>query len=898
MIQPHGWLLVLDRDTGRIVQASANIAELTGRAAADCLGLTVAELLGPPVADPLARAMLGAGDSVGPFDCRLPCGDRPRELWGLGHRQPTGLLLELVPNENPANTGPLLAGLCGAVRSYRSSPGIDTLLRAAVADLRRTIGYERALAIRFDRQGNALMVVEDSAVSAGSMLGERVAATLIPAESRAHWETTRLCAVPDVLEATVPLVPALNPLTGQPPDMTRLALRPGSPGLSAYVQERGVRAVLLVSLMSGGRLWGLLAGFDPQPRRLSPSVCALAEALGEIAAAQISVMEERASAGARLAASRSIERLTAALRANHDLAAAVEERRDDLHILFAPDAWVAYIDGEMRSEGTPPSPGWLMEMLERTDVERRDGVVAACEPEAPGDYRAVLRIEAAPDAWLLILRRSPEPWTAGELDSAQELHRLMVERHAELYRVRTEMRLHRLAFYDPVTELPNRSFLLQDLQRALAVGEDPALLIISLDRYKTLAGSLGFTAADRLVAAVARRLEGCLGPGDKLARVDGGEFAVLVPAARGAEGAGLISHAVREALRNPVEVEGREVFVTASLGVVSSAQAHGLPMEVLRNAEIAALEAESSGGGTRSFEAAMRARLTERYDLYDRLRRAVYFSGGIRTAYQPIVDLADGRLLGFEVLARWQDPDRGEISPSEFIPIAEETGLIVPLGNQILMQGCRQIGRWNKLRPDCPLYVSVNLSPYQMDPGRIDLARWVRGVLELTGADPSWVKLEITESGLIANASNAVEVLHRLRDLGVGLAIDDFGTGYSSLSYLQRLPVESIKIDRSFIAGMGESVQGTELVRTIVQLARILGFSVVAEGIETPDQLEQVRALGCGRGQGFHFAKPLTPWEAEALVQGAAPWTGPLDALSAEAACVDAPGLGGRLARA
>ncbi|QJE74637.1 GGDEF domain-containing protein [Aerophototrophica crusticola] len=519
-----------------------------------------------------------------------------------------------------------------------------------------------------------------------------------------------------------------------------------------------------------------------------------------------------------------------------------------------------------------PATRWLP-LLDHARPQDRDGVSQGCDGTL-----AALRVEVSAGGSVVLVRRGGQPWSEAELESAHALHRLLAERHAGLYRAKAEQALFRLANFDPVTDLPNRAALLAEAQRSLLAGHPTAVLVVGLDRFRALKGTLGEAMADQLLAGVGQRLAGCVQPGDRLARVDTGAFAVLLSGDRASPGPGggadTLVQAVREGLRAPFPLGGREIYVTASLGLVPAAAGQGDAAGLLRDAEIAAAEAEAGGGGSRAFDAAMRDRLTERYELYDRLRHGIYFGDAVRPVFQPIVNLEDGQLVGFEALARWTDAEKGAVPPTSFIPVAEETGLVVPLGNQILLQACRQVVRWNRGRQGKPLFVSVNLSPYQLDPDRLDLVRWVSGVLALTGADPSWLRLELTESGLVTHAGTAIEVLQNLRDLGVGLAIDDFGTGYSSLAYLQRLPIDGIKIDRSFVANLDDGAKGLALVRTIVQLARTMGLGVVAEGVETGRHLEVLRALGCGRGQGYLFARPLETADAARLVQGGAAWDG------------------------
>ncbi|HYC05355.1 MAG TPA: EAL domain-containing protein [Azospirillaceae bacterium] len=880
-VQPHGWLLVLD-DGYRVLQAGCNLAELCGVAVPAAIGRTAEALLGRPAAAALEAAVEdSAGGSITPVQTRVetPGGGLNVHLqahWGAG-----GLIVEIEPWQmlDLGVASGFLSAFGTAIRRYHAAPDVLSLARAAARDARILTGFDMAAVIRFDAEERPELIAQDAEPGTDPFAGRTVMPGIFPDELRAIYTLTRLRLVSDTEAPMVPLHPPANPATGLPLDLSRAWLRGLTPLLHDHNRRAGVRGVLSISLVVGGRLWGLVACYNRRPRIVAPPVRALCEAMGEIVAAQIGALAERAVANDRVAAARALARLSQSLRASTDLARTLWEERQRLAVLFDHEALDLRIGGDERTDGAA-SAATRDALLTALRNRALDGVVAVA------DCRLLLDAGAAPEDWpgaalfmelphaghLLLTRGRRGPWSAAKQEAAHELHRLLAERGAELYRASAEERLHRLAYFDPVTELPNRAHMLRDIQAALAEDRHPALLVASLDRFRTLKGSLGDDLADRLLAAVARRLAGCLGEGDLLARVDTGEFAVLVPEESGADAATRLGSRIREALRTPVALDGRDLFVTASLGLVPAAGPQALPQEMLRNAEIAAFEAEASGGGTKAFEGAMRARLTERYDLYDQLRHAVYFGQGLTLAYQPIVNLADCGIAGFEVLARWNHPERGPVPPSDFIPIAEETGLIVPLGNQILVQACRQIARWRRMAPQRDLYLSVNLSPYQLDGAKLDLPRWVQGVLEMTGAKSDWLKLEVTESGLIGNAAKSVDVLHRLRRLGIGLAIDDFGTGYSSLSYLQRLPLEALKIDRSFITEMDRSEQGAEVVRTILQLARILDLSVVAEGVESRSHLERLRALGCARGQGYLFSKPVDSQAAEQIVCGREPW--------------------------
>jgi predicted signal transduction protein with EAL and GGDEF domain len=362
-------------------------------------------------------------------------------------------------------------------------------------------------------------------------------------------------------------------------------------------------------------------------------------------------------------------------------------------------------------------------------------------------------------------------------------------------------------------------------------------------------------------------------PGDTVSRLGGDEFTVLLDDLKDAGEAVAVAERLQRELAPAFDLGGHEVFTTVSIGVALSAGEYERPEEILRDADTAMYRAKQLGKARHEvFDQAMHARAMDRLGLERDLRGAVE-RGEMFLQYQPIVSLATGALRGFEALARWQHPVRGLIRPEKFIPIAEETGMIIPVGKWVLGEACRQMSRWQKLSGlDGPLPVSVNLSGKQFL--QSDLLEQVQEVLRETGLDPHSLKLEITETVVMENIETATQTLEQLRALGVELSIDDFGTGYSSLSYLQRFPVSTLKIDRSFVSRMTESDGTAEIVRTITKLAQNLGMDVVAEGVETEGQRARLEDFECEFGQGYFFSRPMDVGDAEALLLDCFPHVG------------------------
>ena len=420
------------------------------------------------------------------------------------------------------------------------------------------------------------------------------------------------------------------------------------------------------------------------------------------------------------------------------------------------------------------------------------------------------------------------------------------------------------AIHDPLTGLPNRLHFVERLGRELAEaeqrGERIAVLFLDLDRFKIVNDSLGHSAGDRLLVAVADRLSATMGPTDVVARFGGDEFTILCHNVTSEETAELVAERLAEAIARPVALIEGEVFVTASVGIALSGGAADTPETLLRHADAAMYRAKELGRDRAElFDAREHHRAVDDLRTGNALHRAIE-RGELRVHYQPMIDLDHGSLMGFEALIRWEHPERGLVPPMEFVPLAEETGLIVPLGVWALEEACKQAVRWHKATPDAPfLSMSVNLSPRQLAEPALpnDVARVLHG----TGIQPSALWLEITESTLMRDTESALSALGALRALGLHLAVDDFGSGYSSLAYLQRLPVEALKIDRSFTEGVGTRKDSTAIVDAIVSLARALQLLTVAEGIETREQFRLVRGMGCDIGQGYLFG-PARPAEA------------------------------------
>jgi diguanylate cyclase (GGDEF)-like protein/PAS domain S-box-containing protein len=432
-----------------------------------------------------------------------------------------------------------------------------------------------------------------------------------------------------------------------------------------------------------------------------------------------------------------------------------------------------------------------------------------------------------------------------------------------------ERDLQQLAFHDTLSGLPNRALFLDRLERALARADryrrSIAVMFLDLDNFKVVNDSLGHEVGDQLLTAVAERLRSCLREEDTAARFGGDEMAVLLEEIMDEESVVEIARRISTAMAEPFILNGRELFASFSIGIALSTPGQDRADTLLRDSDLAMYRAKANGkAGFQVFDPSMTISAMERLELETDLRHALD-RGELRVVYQPIMSLESGKVSELEALLRWDHPTRGLISPVQFIPLAEETGLIVQIGQWVLEDACNRTRAWHLSRPGEPLIaISVNLSARQFV--QADLVETVARALFTSRLEPSCLKLEITESVLMRDVDGTIEKLWALKDLGVQLAVDDFGTGYSSLSYLKRFPVDTLKIDRSFVSGLGQDSNDTAIVRSVVALAKSLNLAVTGEGIETTEQLGQLQALGCDRGQGYLFAKPLSAAEIDDLL--------------------------------
>lgn len=609
---------------------------------------------------------------------------------------------------------------------------------------------------------------------------------------------------------------------------------------------------------SGGCPIGVLSVIDRKPRNLNATQARTLRSLAQAVMARLELKcknveldqarAERARAFESLTASE--ERCAMLLRGASDGMWEWDLETNQMEFCARWKAMLGYSETEINTR-----PDEWFSRVHPEDIERLQSEIMSHLLGTTPQFQSEHRVRRKDTTYRWMLCRG-----LAIMDSDRHVYRMTGSLTDVTDQKQAEKALLHSAFHDALTGLPNRGLFMDRLKSAMEQvkqgdGYSFGVLFLDLDRFKVVNDSLGHQIGDQLLVATARRLESCLRPGDIVARLGGDEFAIILDRVRHVSDAVQAAERIREHLATPFNLSGHEVFISASIGIALNQTASEEPEELLRNADTAMYRAKDMGRGSfELFDKGMHARNAALSQLETGLRRALAHDE-FRVHYQPIISLENWRISGFEALLRWEHPEHGYVSPLKFIPVAEETGLIIPISEWVLKEACQQLRAWQEQFPsDPPLSMSVNLSGKQFSqPDLIDI---IARTLKDTNLNAGSLKIEITESAIIENIDVAALMLKRIKALGVKLSLDDFGTGYSSLSYLHRFPIDTLKIDRSFVSRINLP-KNAEIVKTILTLAGNLGMDVVAEGVETRDQILRLTGLNCEYVQGYLLSKPI-----------------------------------------
>ncbi|WP_337061537.1 bifunctional diguanylate cyclase/phosphodiesterase [Kineococcus sp. G2] len=896
-VQPHGVLVAADPDTFEVLQVSANCRQLLGAQVHAVLGHPLEAAVGPGCARRLRSALAAADDGEVPV-LRARVGGRAVDV--SAHTSGPLLVVEVEPagTESPAR---LLADLHAATGRLVRSSTVEEVRAATAREVRRLTGFDRVMVYHFHPDGHGEVVAEDRAEDVEPYLGLHYPASDIPAQARRLYLQQPSRHIVLGPEGPAPLLRLAGTAGGDdttPLDLSRAHLRAVSPHHVQFMRNMGVGASMSLPLVHDGELIGMVSCGDRRARHVPHPLRQACEVLAQQLTSRLAALHETRRLSRRLRVQHVRTRLVEQMVGAEGVADGLVRGETTLLDLVAADGAVVSLEEEFSSVGEPPPPAEVLAVVERLRsteegdfplvsdalaVERPD--LAELLPSAAGlvfvpfggdrDYLVWFRREVVQtldwlgdqsvrnrdtplsprnsfSTWRQSVSGRSLPWDPVEVSEACELRR---DIDAVLLR-RAESRLAHLGLHDALTGLPNRRLFMDRLGHALdrhRRGVPVALLFIDLDRFKLVNDSLGHDVGDTLLLHAAHRLESAARAGDTVARLGGDEFMVLCEDTAG-PAAGALAQRIVDAFQEPVRIEGRELRITASIGV-TTAQDHHSPADLLREADSAMYLAKAKGRNRASrFEAGLRYQALRHLDTEQALRRGAG-RGELSLHYQPIVDVPTGGLRGVEALLRWDRPGVGRVPPDEFVPLAEDTGFIVPLGEWVLDEALRQLRDWKDQGHLPPGFrMAVNLSPQQL--GSPTLVGTVQRVLKRNGVAPSELSLEITETTLMSERSSMSEAVEALSSLGVGLSIDDFGTGYSSLAYLRYLPVQQLKVDRSFVSGVTPGSRDIALVAAVCGLAQEFGMTCVAEGVERAEELAMLAEIGCECAQGFHIGRP------------------------------------------
>jgi diguanylate cyclase (GGDEF)-like protein len=910
-IQPHGVLIATDADSHRIGWVSANIELSLGVAPEQALGLDLDQVLGADAWAAVEAAIDGEINTLSKLlFLTLPIAREP-ERTALVHRHLGRIIVELEHAPTRDGQGMALSRMQTMIASLQQSETVGQLCDEAVRQIRLLTGYDRVMVYRFDPDGHGQVVAEDKAPELAPYLNLRYPGSDIPEQARRLYLLKRLRYIHDVGYVAVPMLAASRHAGSPEPkldelDMSYCATRAVSPIHLEYLRNMGVSATLALSLIQDDRLWGMVVCHHRQALTVPAETRIFCDVVSQLMSVLLRKVATAEGLAGQIEDQRIIAELTEAIASAGSVTDGLCHRADALLGLVQADgAWVT-CDGKTSLLGrTPPEPA-ITAML--ADIRRRQGDVlcalsdagttdgpAAAHPAVasgilvmpitnkPGDGIAWFRsevihtvdwagdphkpVEVSGDsirmsprksfeAWTELVRGQSIPWTAANLRAAQELARAVT---ASLLR-QADVRLAQLASLDPLTGLANRRAIDAQLGRWRDgdSGTTAALLLLDFDRFKTINDSLGHIAGDDVLVQFAVRLREAAPAGSMTGRLGGDEFVLFWPGATAAAAERVAAELVHT-FAQPFLLQGQSHHASTSIGVAWAASASS--QDLMREADVAMYAAKRQGGSRAvmfqpELYASALSTMRIEQDLFRALERDEF-----EIYYQPLVTVADRAVCGVEALIRWNHPVHGWIAPSAFIATAEESWLITRIGAWVLAGAIRQAAEWSREFP--ALTISVNVSPRQLMDG--SLTTLVLTAMERDPVGVNSIAIEVTEGVLMRE--RAVQELHRIRALNVHVSVDDFGTGYSSLAYLRGLPVDTVKIDRSFVTALGSNARADRLFKAIVDLAHTLGLHTVAEGCETEEQWRVIAASGCERVQGWLIAKAMPAAETYAFLK-------------------------------
>jgi diguanylate cyclase (GGDEF)-like protein len=907
-IQPNGAVIAAWADSLLVTHASANLDAFLGQPAEAVFGKPLAQAIGEAACRALRES--GSLDWAAPGALPVIAAPDGSDLTLHAYRSGPHVCVDIEPH----GAGPPTVSPATLVRSvletFRHAGTRQELCDLAVRGLKALTGYDRVIAYLFHADGHGEVIAEAREEHLDPYLGLHYPAGDIPPQARALYLRQRVGAIANSSYAPVPLLADPRLDDGTALDLTHSALRSISPTHLEYMRNMNTAASLTVALPHGPELWGMLVCHHTTPRIAGPEQRAIAEMIGQVTSLLLASLGDAEFASQRLARSITLKNLTQKISAPMPLPQAIAAAAPELLALVDATGAILRVGGSVFPLGvTPPleAAGQALAVLRSEadghdiaidDLGQRHPELAACTaagtgalllPLGSGSDDAILwfRPELSqtvawggdpnqpatmePEtgricprtsfaAWIATVNGRSSPWTEADISLAREAGRAIEAE--QVYRIKAE--LARLRDYDVLTGLPNRNllddWLIQAAREARsAAGAGDALLFLDLDRFKVVNDTMGHAAGDALLVEAARRMSAAAEPGNRVARLGGDEFVVFCRFAD-RTATSLLAEQIRAAIEAPFDIAGRSCYVSISIGIAYSGDVAGL--DLVRAADMAMYVAKQCGGNRAVvFEASLYERAVRQFELDRDMRQALSVGDEFVLVYQPVfaADPDGRRLAGFEALLRWRHPRQGWLAPDLFIPLAEKSGLIQPLGDWVLTEACRQGKIFQTARPDLTLQIAVNVSAAQL--ARPGFAADVAAVLLKEGFPPEALCLEVTESMLTDVAVSSVLV--EVRALGVKVAIDDFGIGYSSLSYLLRLPADVVKLDRSFLEMAGGSTRGPDFVGAVVALAHVAGKVVIVEGIETASQLEMAIAMGADMLQGFLLARPLSVQAAE-----------------------------------